>query len=198
MKSRYQKYCNKKLQIVKKYLKKTDQILDAGCGNAEHRHCFLSLSKEFNITGVDLDNGWEKKIIQGDITNLNFSNKSFDIVLSMDVLEHIKDWEKAFNEITRIAKKRVIIVVPTTENKIFFEIMQFLKKIIGIHGIFRGHYIDFFPEQIIKLSKNAGFSYKLIKIEPATPYFYKFLKKYNLRYGGIFILNRRSKFRSED
>ena len=38
------------------------------------------------------------------IESLTFDDQSFDIVLSSDVMEHVEDYEKAFNEILRVLK----------------------------------------------------------------------------------------------
>lgn len=46
-----------------------------------------------------------KKKILGDVKNLNFSDGCFDLVLCLDVFEHIDDDYKAFSEIKRVLKK---------------------------------------------------------------------------------------------
>ena len=189
----YQKYCDRKLDIIDKYFKKEDSILDAGCGDINHPYVFKRLSQDFNVTGVDIGHPWNPKIKKGDISNLNFLNGYFDVVICLDVLEHIKDWKKVLNELLRVAKKRVIISVPTTENKLFFKISQFFRKLIGINNIiFAGHFRDYFSEEIMHIAKEKGFVSNLIKIKFATPFFADILFKTKLRYGGIFIIDKPS------
>lgn len=187
----YKKYCERKLKVVTGYLRKEDKILDAGCGDKNHPYVFLELSKNFKITGVDTDNSWHPNIVKGDITKLDFPDKYFDAVICLDVLEHIADWEKAFRELIRVAKKRIIILVPTTENKTFFRINQFLRNLVGVNNvIFAGHFRDYFHEDIASLAKANGFSCRLAKVRFATPLFSWFLLKTKLRYGGIFIIDK--------
>ena len=52
--------------------------------------------------------------ILADGRNLPFNNNSFDVVTSVDVLEHVpqKDRKRFIEELLRVAKKRVILSVP--------------------------------------------------------------------------------------
>ncbi|MBI4099942.1 class I SAM-dependent methyltransferase, partial [Candidatus Microgenomates bacterium] len=54
-----------------------------------------------------------KKIGNG--TKIPFPDKSFDVVIAVDILEHVKpvDRAKVVSEIRRVAKKEIIIAVPT-------------------------------------------------------------------------------------
>lgn len=70
------------------------------------------------VTGVDVR--FEAPIypllkpVIGDAANLKFDDNSFDVVVGMDVLEHLpkKKRERAIAEMLRIARKKVIIGVP--------------------------------------------------------------------------------------
>lgn len=93
-----------------------ENALDIGA-----RDGFLSkkLINYFNkIIAVDLvlpDIDHEKVECQiGDITNLNFLDNSFDLVLCAEVLEHIptKNLYIACNELSRVTKEYLIIGVP--------------------------------------------------------------------------------------
>ena len=188
----YKKYCDRKLKIITNYLKKDDKILDAGCGDKSHPYVFSYLLKNYDTKGIDLDNSWNENIIKGDISKMDFADNSFDVVLCLDVLEHIENWQKVFSELLRVAKRKVIISVPTTENKIFFTTNQFLRKLIGINNIlFAGHFRDYFPKQITELANQKGFFCQLFKVKFATPFFSPLLLYTKLRYGGIFIIDKK-------
>jgi SAM-dependent methyltransferase len=49
---------------------------------------------------------------QGDITNLQFPDDSFDVVFCAEVLEHVPALQKACSEIERVARYAVVIGVP--------------------------------------------------------------------------------------
>jgi SAM-dependent methyltransferase len=55
---------------------------------------------------MDVPNGTEIKngVYCQDIENLTFNNETFDIIVTEDVLEHVRDYEKSFKEILRVLK----------------------------------------------------------------------------------------------
>lgn len=63
--------------------------------------------------GGELENG----IMHQDLTKLSFSHGSFDLIICLEVLEHIPLYQKALNELARVTKKggSVFITVPFIE-----------------------------------------------------------------------------------
>lgn len=93
-----------------------DSVLDVGA-----RDGYLSrlLTEHFaKVTALDL----EKPAIahdritsvKGNVTRLEFADNSFDVVVCVEVLEHIpgKGLEQACRELSRVAKSHVVIGVP--------------------------------------------------------------------------------------
>lgn len=99
------------------------------------------------IDGLDVDfTGPQTPLvnkIKGTADEIPFRKNSYDVVISVDVLEHLKKEarEKAITELLRVAKKLAIIVVPTGElsekqdrnlfeywKRIFKEPNQFLEE----------------------------------------------------------------------
>jgi SAM-dependent methyltransferase len=52
----------------------------------------------------------------GDAENLPFADKSFDIVISSHVLEHLPNFEKGWQELCRVARHKIIVALPTCCN----------------------------------------------------------------------------------
>ena len=77
----------------------------AGAGENEGAMVTLDLEKE----GEGGRAGWG--IFTGDITKLPFADRSFDIVICSEVLEHIPDEDEAIREITRVLKPGEIMAV---------------------------------------------------------------------------------------
>jgi dTDP-4-dehydrorhamnose reductase len=96
---------------------KHTKLLDFGCGSG----IFVEeLEKAgFDAHGVDIsDEAVRFGALQGiknlsviDSHKINFPDNTFDVVLSMDVLEHLEDEEWALKEIERILKPNGIFVV---------------------------------------------------------------------------------------
>ena len=90
-------------------------VLDAGCGCGIF---FYELQKMFSkLYGMDLrkdiaavkkclkKDNIESNIVNGDIYKIPYKDSSFDCVVSMSVLEHIKDLEEPVREIKRVLKE---------------------------------------------------------------------------------------------
>jgi len=96
----------KKMSYVHNFidgLPKNARILDAGCGEGV-------LVEEYSrkgrlIEGIDI-NYSSKYVRQGTVTAMPYENHSFDVVLLLDVFEHIPfaDQPKALQEIGRVLK----------------------------------------------------------------------------------------------
>jgi ubiquinone/menaquinone biosynthesis C-methylase UbiE len=95
-----------------------NSILDVGCGDG-----FITNNLPHNLRVVGID--WSKEALkyvirekqQALATEIPFEDNSFDLVMANDIIEHFNkdDCAQALNEISRIAKKNIIISVPFEE-----------------------------------------------------------------------------------
>ncbi|MFH1833034.1 MAG: class I SAM-dependent methyltransferase [Candidatus Levyibacteriota bacterium] len=108
-------------------------ILDVGCGEGFTLNEFLINNVGKKLEGVDnshnsLSIGAELfpnlSLKYADIYKLPYKDNSFDLVLCLEVMEHLKEPKKAISEIMRVSKKYTIISVP---NEPFFRISNFLR-----------------------------------------------------------------------
>ena len=92
--------------------------LDVGCGPGRFKHL-----KHFYSVGCDIHQptllkaekrGYYNKLVECDACHLPFESKSFDAVISTELLEHLSkaDGEKFIEETERVACKKVIITTP--------------------------------------------------------------------------------------
>jgi len=104
----------KKVKIIlnKLKLKKTDKLLDVGCGTGLYLDLF-----DCDVTGIDPSeklleqyNG-EHQVILGSAESLDFSDNSFDIVMSITAIHNFDDIEKGLKEIQRVGKDRFVFSV---------------------------------------------------------------------------------------
>jgi len=151
------------------------KVLDAGCGEG---FTLDRLRKEkIGIEFVGIDNSavainLGKKLFPGfvlkvdDIYNLSFDDSSQDLVLCTEVLEHLKEPERAIKELIRVSKKYIVLSVP---NEPFFSFRNLLKgKHIKRLGNTPGHINWWTSLAFEKLVKKLGL--KVIKIEHPFPF----------------------------
>jgi ubiquinone/menaquinone biosynthesis C-methylase UbiE len=113
-----------RIEKVMSFLPETySSLLDLGCGNGIFCNKLIETSKQKQrIVGVDRSNEALKHVKSEkkncDITKLSFPDKEFDIVCSLEVIEHLSDEDffKTLNEISRVCKRQIIITVPNNEN----------------------------------------------------------------------------------
>jgi ubiquinone/menaquinone biosynthesis C-methylase UbiE len=93
------------------------KILDVGCGNGRDFITYFKDRGDISFTGIDLkDRGIEQenfRFVKGDAKKLPFDDNSFDLVISIGVLEHIVPIEKlcrVISEIDRVGKRYVVVV----------------------------------------------------------------------------------------
>jgi 2-polyprenyl-3-methyl-5-hydroxy-6-metoxy-1,4-benzoquinol methylase len=118
-------------------LKENVKILDIGCGRGDISHFFAK--NGYTTVGVDyapeairIAKGIKKKASQSvkkklsfylmDVKDLAFKDNTFDIVICIDVLEHLypEEVEIALNEISRVTKNDGIIFIHTGANKVLY------------------------------------------------------------------------------
>jgi len=116
------------LKIIKNAPKRIESMLDAGCGTGVYSFSLAEKAKkidaiDFEAKKIDYDkrvNRFKNIRFQCmDLRNLKFKKNSFDFVICSDVIEHIKQDEKAISEISRVMKKRgrLLLTVPSLSKK---------------------------------------------------------------------------------
>jgi len=131
---------------INQNFQKGDTVLEVGSGT-------IGIAPYLNREVIGLDQHFEGKKFEllkqviGDGMNLPFADKSFDFVVSADVLEHIlpSDRQKAVFELLRVAKKELILAFPEGEaaerhDRELYE--EFNKRKISDHAE------DFFKEHL--------------------------------------------------
>jgi ubiquinone/menaquinone biosynthesis C-methylase UbiE len=91
------------------------RVLDVGSGEFG---LATYIKKGFDITATDIDFGKQRqkglRIVKASAESLPFSSEEFEVVVSVDMLEHLpgKIRKKAINEMVRVAKSKVFISCP--------------------------------------------------------------------------------------
>ena len=101
--------------ILDNLYKDAGNLLDVGCGRG---YLLKQIKKKYpalKLSGVDVVEKYassEFKYIKGNIENLPFEDKSFDVVTCCHTIEHIINLDQAISELKRITRKQLIIATP--------------------------------------------------------------------------------------
>ncbi len=97
----------------------TGSIVDIGCGNGLITN---RLPETIPVLGIDVSEEALKQVKRdkqvGSITEIPLSDDEFDMIMANDIIEHIPDamYEKALEELFRVAARYVLITVPYGED----------------------------------------------------------------------------------
>ena len=121
--------------LLKDRIEWDGSILDVGSRDCKLKH-FLPAS--VNYRSLDIRQNREGSIdFVRDLKNgLPFANHQFDYVIALDVLEHLDDFLSALNEMVRVAKKGVIVILPNMAH-LFFRLTFFFQGRISNKYDFR-------------------------------------------------------------
>ena len=95
-------------------------VVEVGAGEGRVTERLVARFPDADVIGLDLPDGdlageWEQlglPMFFGDVTRLPFADRSVDLVVGLEVLEHVPSPERALAEITRVCGGAVVLSVP--------------------------------------------------------------------------------------
>ncbi|MEW6295726.1 MAG: methyltransferase domain-containing protein [Candidatus Diapherotrites archaeon] len=144
-----------RVDLILSYTK--GKILDVGyvCGTL-HQQLIKKVRKR-NIYGLDTEtkkeNNYYKK---GNAEKMPYANKSFNTVVSGELIEHLKHPEKFIKESYRVLKKNGVLII-TTPNK--YSLINIITKSYNA----KLHFNLFGKRELIKIIERNGF--KVLKFQ---------------------------------
>ncbi len=156
------------------------QVLDLGSATGGNTLHISSLghqvtSVEYSEIGVAIQQQKGIKVIQADARRLPFQDSSFDLIVCLDVLEHIIEDDLAASEIFRVLKPggRFLISVPEDP------------RLWSAHDVAVSHIRRYSKEELVKLMIGTGLTCRevwstLVFLRPAIILARKFSKSSSL------------------
>lgn len=142
------------------------KLLDIGCADGTTTAAILKCYPNLRITAIDYYDsaiGFAKKNYDGinfktaDASNLPFKDGEFDLVTTIEVLEHLPKPKEALLEVTRVLKKGGrLIVVQDTDSLLFRAVWWFWTKWKG--SVWNDSHISCVgPDELVTNIKKSGF-----------------------------------------
>jgi ubiquinone/menaquinone biosynthesis C-methylase UbiE len=114
------------VEIIEPMMDEDSTILEVGCSSGHLLRTLGKKNKNIKYIGVDIDQYAISKgnaelgrikldgiqsaqLIEAEVTKLPFDNNSFEIVVSLNVLEHLNEPSRAIRELLRCANKYLVI-----------------------------------------------------------------------------------------
>ena len=95
-------------------------VLEVGCGEGEVLERMIGTFPAARVAGIDLHDErllaeWAERGLParvGDINAIDAADGEYDLVLAIEVLEHVPEPERALREIARVCRGQVVLSVP--------------------------------------------------------------------------------------
>jgi len=120
-----------------------ERILDAGCGEGFVISDLLQENGGLTITGIDcsleaIEMARQmvppvlSRVCVGDLREMPYADDSFDLVMCLEVLEHLPDPHRGLRELRRMTSEHCLVSVP---HEPFFRMINFLRgRHVGAWG----------------------------------------------------------------
>lgn len=124
-------HVRKELREIRSLLPENSKILDAGCGPGQYSWRLCRMNSTWHVTGVDIDPsviedcrkffekaglGERTAFRTADLAELREAD-SYNLILSVDVMEHISDDEKVFRNFFESLKEGGRLVISTPSDR---------------------------------------------------------------------------------
>lgn len=139
------------------------RVLEVGCGPGESTkrikkmlasQYFEASEFEQRLVDLHLQRGFPVHLSQESAYEMHREDGEFDLVLLLEVLEHLDDFETALAEIFRVAKHSVVVSVP---NEPLWRTLNFMRgKYWSNLGNTPGHINHWSRNELIKLVSQYG------------------------------------------
>jgi SAM-dependent methyltransferase len=111
-------------RVIERVIERLDlpagaRILDAGCGSGRN---MVDLARHGAVTGVELSETSVRlarernagEVVEGSVMDMPFEDGTFDLTVSLDVIEHLQDDVGALRELRRVTKPggALLVTVP--------------------------------------------------------------------------------------
>ncbi|MFH0936537.1 MAG: glycosyltransferase [Candidatus Woesearchaeota archaeon] len=127
----------KRYKIIMKFLNHEKNILDIGCGTSKIiQNLPTATALDLRFNRLRFLKKTNRYLINGDVNNLPFKDKSYKVIIFSNVLEHLENDQKALKEINRVLKNNSILILNTPDyGTLMWRIIEFFyTKIISQGG----------------------------------------------------------------
>lgn len=140
------------------------RVLEVGCGAGESTRRLIKMfnpgihyeASEFDTRYVEilLRTGFPVSVRQESVYELDRADNSFELIIMLEVLEHLEDYERALTELFRVSSKYVLISVP---NEPLWSTLNFMRgRYWKSLGNTPGHINHWSPATLRKLLSRFG------------------------------------------
>lgn len=154
------------------------RVLDAGCGSSKILGALpqaIGLDMNFKKLRYNLSLG--NPLVNADIKNLCFKDACFDEVICSEVIEHLKEEESIFNELSRVIKRGGFLILGTPDySRLSWVLIEWLYKKLIPGGYADEHVSHYSRKSLLAKMQSLGFKLEVYKYILGSELICKFVK----------------------
>lgn len=107
-------------RLIRKYSHPGDAVLDAGCAMGDLLARIVDRERfgcDFNEDYLEVARSRGIEAIYAELEKLPYSDGSFDLVVTTDVLEHVQDLNAVLSEMLRVLKQAGVLVIRSPDSE---------------------------------------------------------------------------------
>lgn len=168
----------KRYKIICNFAGYPSHILDVGCGTSKILGAFpqaVGLDIDFKKLRYNLSLG--NPLVNADIRNLCFKDACFDEVICSEVIEHLRQEDSIFQELSRVLKQGGILILGTPDYaRASWILIEWLYKKIVPGGYADEHIAHYTRKGIVTKMQSLGFQLQAYKYILGSELICKFVK----------------------
>lgn len=158
----YESYWQDYITFIKGYInfKSSDNIIDIGCG-AYGLINYINIGNRIGLDSLmdyylsEFEMSKDVKYIKANGEDIPFEDGFFDVVITTNTLDHVKDIKKVLNEINRVLREGAVMILTVTCYSFIHQLQRRIMERIGKGDNY--HPFSFNSNQLEKILKNLGF-----------------------------------------
>lgn len=149
----------KKYEIISRMAGYPVSALDVGCGSSKILGALpQAVGLDINFKKLRYNLSLGNFLVNADIKRLPFKDKSFEMVICSEVLEHLPYDERIFKELIRVMKENGFLILATPDySRVSWLIIEWLYKRIVPGGYGDEHITHYSRKSLVELMRKFGF-----------------------------------------
>jgi SAM-dependent methyltransferase len=155
----------RRYSIVSEYIGKAGRVLDAGCGSTQLMNRFpQTVGMDYSIRKLRFMRRPGRRLVNGSTFALPFRSEVFDVVISSQVIEHLRDDPRIFDELVRCIVPGGTLVLGTVDyGKWQWPLIERLYGLLKPTGYAQEHITHFTEESLVQRVRSLGLTVERIR-----------------------------------
>jgi SAM-dependent methyltransferase len=151
--------------ILSEYIGTASTVLDAGCGSTQLLNRFpQTVGMDYSLRKLRFMRRPGRRLVNASTFDLPFRSEAFDVVISSQVIEHLPDEPRLFEELVRCLAPGGTLVIGTVDyGKWEWPLIERVYELVKPTGYAQEHITHFTEESLVRRIRGLGLTVQQIR-----------------------------------